>query len=89
MKMNMDQWTQELLEAPVKKAIPVLSFPSIQLLGISVKDLISDSTLQANGMKAVADRTPKAGGSVRITSPASSTSIARLPQVPAFIRKPD
>ncbi|WP_394272306.1 uroporphyrinogen decarboxylase family protein [Butyricicoccus sp.] len=66
MKMNMDQWTQELLEAPVKKAIPVLSFPSIQLLGISVKDLISDSTLQANGMKAVADRTPKAGGSVSL-----------------------
>ena len=66
MKMNMEQWTKELLEAPVKKAIPVLSFPSIQLLNISVKDLISDSTLQAKGMKAVADRTPKAGGSVSL-----------------------
>lgn len=35
MKMNMDQWTQELLSAKVKKALPVLSFPSIQLLGIN------------------------------------------------------
>ena len=66
MKMNMEQWTKELLEAPVKKAIPVLSFPSIQLLDITVRDLISDSTLQAKGMKAVADRTPKAGGSVSL-----------------------
>lgn len=66
MKMNMEQWTKELLEAPVKKAIPVLSFPSIQLLDITVRDLISDSVLQAKGMKAVADRTPKAGGSVSL-----------------------
>ena len=66
MKMNMEQWTKELLEAPVKKAIPVLSFPSIQLLDITVRDLISDSTLQTKGMKAVADRTPKAGGSVSL-----------------------
>ena len=62
----MDQWTKELLEAPVKKALPVLSFPSIQLLGITVNDLISDSAIQAKGMKAVADRTPKAGGSVSL-----------------------
>lgn len=66
MKMNMDQWTQELLAAKVKKALPVLSFPSIQLLNITVRDLISDSGIQAQGMKAVADRTPKAGGSVSL-----------------------
>lgn len=66
MKMNMEQWTKELLEAPVKKALPVLSFPSIQLMGITVKDLINDSDLQAKGMKAVADRTPTAGGSVSL-----------------------
>lgn len=66
MKMNMDQWTRDLLEAPVKKTIPVLSFPSIQLLGITVQELISDSDVQARGMKAVADRTPNAGGSVSL-----------------------
>lgn len=65
MKRNMDQWTKEVLEAKEKKAIPVLSFPSIQLMGITVKELISDSDLQARGMKAVADRT-KAGASVSL-----------------------
>lgn len=66
MKRNMNQWTQEMLSAKVKKAMPVLSFPSIQLLGITVQDLISDSELQARGMKAVADRTPRAGGAVSL-----------------------
>ena len=62
MKRNMEQWTRELLEAKTKKALPVLSFPCIQLLGITVQELISDSNVQARGMKAVADRTPQAGG---------------------------
>lgn len=66
MKRDMDQWTCELLKAPRKKAMPVLSFPSVQLLGITVRDLISDSGLQARGMKAVADRTPQAGASVSL-----------------------
>jgi uroporphyrinogen decarboxylase len=45
---------------PVKKAMPVLSFPSIQLLGIGVKELIGDSDLQSRGMHAVAERTDAA-----------------------------
>lgn len=56
MKMNMKQWLADMLAAPVKKAMPVLSFPAIQLMGISVKDLISDSSVQAEGMKKIADR---------------------------------
>ncbi len=58
--MNMAQWFSDMRAAPVKKAMPVLSFPSIQLLGVDVKQLISDSDLQARGMKAVADRTDAA-----------------------------
>jgi len=54
--MNMNEWAAELIRSPRKKPIPVLSFPSVQLLNVTVKDLISDSTLQAKGMKAVADR---------------------------------
>lgn len=53
---NMMQWVKDMIAAPTKKAVPVLSFPAIQLMDISVKDLISDSDLQAKGMKAVADR---------------------------------
>lgn len=66
MKRDMKKWLGDMLEAPVKKAMPVLSFPAIQLMGISVKDLISDSDVQARGMKMVADRTPNAAASVSL-----------------------
>lgn len=58
MKQNMKQWIENLIANEKKPSIPILSFPCVQLLGISVKDLISESTLQANGMKAVAERVP-------------------------------
>lgn len=56
MKRNMVAWLEELLNAPVKKTMPVLSFPAIQLMNITVKDLISSSDMQAKGMKMIADR---------------------------------
>ena len=56
MNMNMKQWKEEVLAAPKKKAMPILSFPCVQLMGITVKQLISDSALQAEGMKKVCER---------------------------------
>ena len=38
------------------KTMPILSFPSTQLLGITVNELISSSDMQLKGMKAIADR---------------------------------
>lgn len=57
MKQNMAQWLDGLKAAQVKKAMPVLSFPAIQLMGISVRELISNSALQAEGMYRIAART--------------------------------
>ena len=54
---NMKDWLEQVRLSPVKKAFPILSFPAVQLLGISVKELISDSDKQAQGMKLVADST--------------------------------
>ena len=56
----MQLWIESLKGTEPKKPIPVLSFPCISLLGITVRELISDSSLQARGMKAVADRTDAA-----------------------------
>lgn len=53
--MNIYQWKDDVIAAPKKKAIPVLTFPSIQLMGITVKELINDSDTQAKGMKTIAD----------------------------------
>ena len=58
--MNTRKWLNELYNAERKQAMPVLSFPSVSLMGITVKELISDSSLQAKGMKLIADRVPSA-----------------------------
>ena len=54
MKRNMTRWRAELLTAPRKKALPVLSFPCVSLLNIPVSELIASSERQAAGMQAVA-----------------------------------
>ncbi|MEA4954674.1 MAG: uroporphyrinogen decarboxylase family protein [Pseudoflavonifractor sp.] len=58
--MNMNKWTQDMICADVKKPMPVLSFPSIQLMNIIGEDLISNSATQAKGMGLVAERTDAA-----------------------------
>ena len=39
-----------------EKTVPILSFPSTQLLGISVNELISSAEMQARGMKAIYEK---------------------------------
>lgn len=56
MNRNMYEWLEEVKAAKVKKAMPVLSFPAVQMMDIRVKELISDSDRQATGMKLVAER---------------------------------
>ncbi len=64
MKRNMMKWVDEMLAAKQKKGFLVLSFPAIQKMGITVRELISSSDLQAQAMKIVADATPDAMASV-------------------------
>jgi len=53
----MKKWIEGLFSAESKKPMPILSFPSVSLLGVSVRELIASSELQAKGMRAVADKT--------------------------------
>ena len=57
---NIRQWVADTIAAPKKAALPVLSFPCVQLMGLTVKELISAADVQAKGLKLVADRTPMA-----------------------------
>lgn len=61
--MNMTQWLEDVMTSSSKQALPILSFPSIQLQGITVQKLISSSDAQAAGMAAVARRC-RSGGAV-------------------------
>ena len=54
--MNIQKWFRGLVNDGPKKALPILSFPSVSLLDVSVNDLITDSELMARGICAIADR---------------------------------
>ena len=54
--MNMDKWVADAIAAPKKAPLPVLSFPAIQLMDVTVAQLIGSSELQAKAMELVAER---------------------------------
>lgn len=56
----MYEWLKDIKNSKVKKALPILSFPGIQFLNVTVKDLIYSSDLQAKLMYEVACKTPSA-----------------------------
>lgn len=56
MKRDMRKWVADTIRASRKKPLPLLSFPCVQLMDISVQDLIASAPLQARGMEAVARR---------------------------------
>jgi len=58
--MNMKKWVADTIAAEKKQALPVLSFPAIQKMGITVAELINSSDRQAEGMKIIADSFPTA-----------------------------
>lgn len=60
MKRDMKAWLEQLRAAPVKKALPVLSFPAVQRMGITVRQLIGSAEAQARAMELVARHTDAA-----------------------------
>ena len=60
MNRNMKQWAADLIAAPKKKPLPLLSFPCIQLMDVTVRQLVQSHDLQAEGMALVARRTDAA-----------------------------
>lgn len=54
MKIDMKKWIQDCINAPVKKAMPILSFPGIQLTGHTVDEMVRSGHLQAVCMEAIA-----------------------------------
>ncbi len=58
--MNMKKWLDGMIASDVKRALPVLSFPAVQMMGISVRELINSSDRQAEGMARIAGKFPSA-----------------------------
>lgn len=54
--MNMKEWLEQRKADTARKALPILSFPCVDLIDVTVNQLVADSDAQAAGMAAVAQR---------------------------------
>jgi uroporphyrinogen decarboxylase len=59
--MNMKKWVADLMAAPMKKPLPVLSFPGLAITGDKVIDAVTNGVKQAAGVVAIANRYKMAG----------------------------
>ncbi len=53
--MNMYNWIEQVIYTERKKAMPILTFPAVQYLYVTVRELVADSNHQAIGMRLIAD----------------------------------
>ncbi|MBQ8401574.1 MAG: uroporphyrinogen decarboxylase family protein [Clostridia bacterium] len=59
--MNKQAWFDAQKDPKTKKPMPLISFPCVQKLGITVRQLVTDSKMQADGICAMAACSPSAG----------------------------
>ena len=55
--MQKQKWLNNILQQKTKKALPILSFPAVQLMDVTVREFIASSENQAIGMQKIAERT--------------------------------
>ena len=53
--MNMHNWIEQMIYTERKKPLPVLTFPAVQYLYVTTRELVADSSHQAIGMRAMDD----------------------------------
>lgn len=58
--MKTSEYLWELAGRREKRAMPILSFPATQLMGVHVRELVESAALQAEAMATVARETPSA-----------------------------
>ncbi len=64
MKINMDNWSREIIEAKDRRYMPVLYFPCVPLTEYTVAQTVHDGKKMAKAMKATIDRFPQMIGAM-------------------------
>jgi len=58
--MKKKEWLAGMTDPAVKKPMPILSFPCVQLIDVTVDELVHSSDYQAKGMAALTEKFPSA-----------------------------
>jgi uroporphyrinogen decarboxylase len=64
--MNTKQWIVEVINAPKRIAIPILTHPGIEMIGKTVQDAVTDGRVHAEAILALNERYPSASASTVI-----------------------
>jgi uroporphyrinogen decarboxylase len=59
-RRNMKSWAREIIAAPTRHAIPVMTHPGVEFIGKSVFDVVTDGQIHFEALKAVNDHYPSA-----------------------------
>lgn len=60
MPINMNEWMQAVLSSPDRLAIPVMTHPGVELIGKSVRDVVTNGRIHFEALRAVNERYPTA-----------------------------
>lgn len=63
---NMIEWKDSILASTEKKAMPLMAYPGLNILGKTVSDLVTNGEVQYGCIKALADKYPSLAGSTLV-----------------------
>lgn len=64
MKRNMKRWIGELIASPDRVALPIMTHSGIELIGHSVREAVTDGSVHARAVLALAERYPSPASTV-------------------------
>jgi uroporphyrinogen decarboxylase len=59
MKKNMKEWINSIIASEEIKAMPIMTYPGLNILGETVLEMVTDGEVQYRSVKALSDRYPK------------------------------
>lgn len=60
MKMNMKEWIEEIINSSERRAMPVMTYPGLDLVHKGIMDVITDGNAQSEAILALAKKYPSA-----------------------------
>ncbi|MDO4987689.1 MAG: uroporphyrinogen decarboxylase family protein [Synergistes sp.] len=64
MYFNMDNWSQEIIDAPDRRFLPVLFFPCLKQSGVTVREAVNNGKVMGDVMKVCIDEFPEMIGAM-------------------------
>ena len=58
MKINMTEWINAIISSEERKAMPIMTYPGLNILGKTVFEMVTDGEVQYESLKALSDRYP-------------------------------